>query len=127
MNNKTKQIILKLSNKLYFLEQPIHLLAVCTGGTKIAKMIKTDLNKKNIKSNVFGMWTDIINGKRYLRKTNFFKSDYTGTAIIIEDVIWEGTAIPCIKKYLKKINNKKKFYIAALFDINKKADFAVYR
>lgn len=126
MKKETKKIILNLSNQVCFLDQPIHLLAVCTGGTKIAKIIKTDLNKRNIKSNVFEMWTDITNGKKILRKTNFKKNDYIGTAVIIDDVIWNGTAIPCIKKYLKKLK-RKKIYIAALFDVNKKADFAVYR
>lgn len=126
MEQKTKKIIEKLTKNLFFLEEPIHLLAICTGGITLAKMMRSFLKEKGIRAEYYEIWTDIINKKAEITKTNFSKSRYKGTAVIIEDVIWHGTHLPPIKKMLKKMNPRKKFYIVALLDCNKKADFSVF-
>lgn len=127
MQKRTKEIIEELAQKLIYLEQPIHLLAVCSGGTTVAKAINSYLKKQKINVEHYEVWTNIINGKSKLWKTNFTKENYTGTAVIIEDVIWKGRQLPPIKKMLKIMNSHKKFYLASLLDCNKKADFSVFK
>jgi len=127
MRKRTKEIIEELAKKLINLKQPIHLLAVCSGGTTVAKTITSYLKKQGIKAEYYAVWTNIINGKSELWKTNFAKDDYTGTVVIIEDVIWKGRQLPPIKKMLKKMNSRKKFYLASLLDCNNKADFSVFK
>lgn len=127
MRKRTKKIIEELAKNLIHLKQPIHLLAVCSGGTTVAKTITSYLKKKGIEAEYFEVWTNIINGKSELWKTNFTKDNYTGTAVIIEDVIWKGRQLPPIKKMLKKMNPRKKFYLASLLDCNNKANFSVFK
>jgi hypoxanthine-guanine phosphoribosyltransferase len=127
MQKRTKEIIEELAQKLIHLEQPIHLLAICSGGTMVAKIITSYLSEKGIEAEYYEVWTNIINGKSELWKTNFTKENYTGTAVIIEDVIWKGRQLPPIKKMLKKMNSRKKFYLASLLDCNNKADFSVFK
>lgn len=127
MRKRTKEIIEELAQKLVHLKQPIHLLAVCSGGTTVAKTIISYLKKQGIETDYYEVWTNIINGKSELWKTNFIKANYTGTAVIIEDVIWRGRQLPPIKKMLKKMNSRKKFYLASLLDCNNKADFSVFK
>jgi len=129
MKQNIKRIIEQLASKIVHLKQPIHLLAVCTGGIMLAKTICLYLKKRNIKVDYYEIWTKTLSvkGKREICKTDFTKKDYNGTAVIVEDVIWRGGALPPIKKMLKKMNPKKQFYIIALLDCNHKADFAIFR
>lgn len=127
MKQKVKKIIERLAKKIIHLKQPIHLLAVCTGGKVIAKTIYLYLTKKKIKADYYEIWTDVIKGKRKIWKTNFTKKNYQGTAVIVEDVIWQGGALPPIKKMLKKMNPQKRNYTVSLLDCNHKADFSIFR
>jgi len=127
MEKNTKVIIDKLGTKLVSLPQPIHLLAICTGGITVAKMLAAYLRRKKIKASYYEVWTNLIKGKSYIWKTNFNKEDYIGSAVIVDDVIWHRTHLPSIKKYLKKLNSRKRIYIASLLDCNHKSDFAVFR
>lgn len=127
MQKRTEEIIEELAQKLIHLKQPIHLLAVCSGGTTVAKTITSYLKKQGVDAEYYEVWTNIINGKSELWKTNFTKYNYTGTAVIIEDVIWKGRQLPPILKMLKKMNFQKKFYLASLLDCNNKADFSVFK
>jgi len=126
MKNTTKKIIEKLAQKISHLEPPIHLLAVCTGGTMVAKIINSYLRKNGVNSKYYEIWTNIICGKKEIWKTNFSKSDYIGTVVIVEDVIWQGSALPPIKKLLRTMNPKKKVYTVSLLDCNKKADYSIF-
>ncbi len=127
MHKNTRAFILKLADKIPDFKGPVHILAVCTGGLALSKIVTESLKKRGIKASCFEIWTNIIDGIRTIERTNFKKSDYTGTAIIVDDVIWAGTVLPPIKKMLKGYNNKKKIYVAALLDCCNKADFALYR
>ena len=126
MQRKTINIIQKLARKIKHLEKPIHILAVCSGGRGVAKEVVKFLRKNKIDTEYYEVWTNIICGKSVIWKTDFNKNDYNGTIVIIDDVIWQGRQIRPIKKMLKKMNPKKKFYVAALLDCNKKADFSIY-
>jgi hypoxanthine phosphoribosyltransferase len=127
MEKKTRAIIKKLANQIPDFKEPVHILAVCTGGLTLSKMIVRQLKKRKINAACFEVWANIVDGVRTIERTNFQKSDYTGTAVIVDDVIWAGTVLPPIKRMLKKYHKSKKFYIAALLDCGNKADFAVYR
>lgn len=127
MQKRTRKLIEELSDSLFILEEPINLLAVCTGGITLAKIIHSYLKSKGIKSFYFEVWTNTVHGKRSIWKTNFKKKDYPGSAVIVEDVIWKGASIPPIKNMLKKLNPRKKPYVIALFDCNKKTDFSVFK
>ncbi|MBS3152887.1 hypothetical protein J4230_05780 [Candidatus Woesearchaeota archaeon] len=127
MNKSTKRIIKILSDQLLNLKQPIHLLAVCSGGRTLSKLIASNLRNEGINVAYYEVWTNIIKGKAKLWRTNFTKEDYTGTVVIVEDVIWKGTQLPPIKNLLKIMAPKKRFYIASILDCNEKADFAVYK
>ena len=105
----------------------MHLVAVCSGGRTLAKIMSASLKRKRIKTGYYEVWTNMVNGRSRLWKTDFTKGDYTGTAVIVEDVVWSGRQLPPIKRMLRIMDPKKKFYIASLFDCNHKADFAVYR
>jgi hypoxanthine phosphoribosyltransferase len=125
MEIQTKKLIEDLAEKITVLEQPIHLLAVCTGGMTLAQTINEYLRKKGIESAYFEVWTNTVEGKREIWKTTFHPEDYTGTAVIVEDVIWKGGALPSISKMLEDMKPGKKFYIISLLDVNKKADFSI--
>lgn len=127
MEKRTIKLIRELGKKIEHLEQPIHLLAVCSGGMTLAKTINKHLKSKKIDSKYFEVWTNIINGKKKIWKTDFHKKDYTGTAVIVEDVIWKGSALPPIKKMLKTMKARKKIFIVSLLDCNKKADFSIFK
>jgi len=73
MEKNTKVIIDKLGTKLVALPQPIHLLAICTGGITVAKMLAAYLRRKKIKASYYEVWTNLIKGKSYIWKTNFNK------------------------------------------------------
>ena len=126
MEKRVDELIKNLAKQIIHLKPPIHLLAVCLGGVTLAKGINSYLSKKKIKSEYYEVWINIIGGKRKIWKTNFTKNCYTGTAVIVEDVIWQGGALPPIKQMLLKMNNKKRVYVASLFDCNHKADFSVF-
>lgn len=125
MRKTTEKLITSLADQCKHLPQPIHLLAMCSGGTTVAKTMNKVLRSKGVKSNYFEVWTNTINGKRSIWKTDFKKSDYKGTAIIVEDVIWKGGALPPTKRMLKDMK-KQKVYVASLLDCNLKADFSVF-
>ena len=100
MKETTKKLIANLADQCKNLPEPIHLLAICSGGISVAKTMNSVLHSKGINSKCFEVWTNTVNGKRSIWKTTFLKSDYTGTAVIVEDVIWKGGAIPPTKKCL---------------------------
>lgn len=129
MEKRVKKFIEQLASKIIHLKQPIHLLAVCTGGITLAKVILSYLRKHKIKSEYYEIWTKTISvkGDRKICKTNFTKDKYKGTAVIVEDVIWRGGALPPIKKMLRKMDSRKRFYIIALLDCNRKADFSILK
>jgi len=127
MEQKVKKFIEQLAQKIIHLPQPVHLLAVCSGGMVLAKIIHLYLKKKKIKADYYEIWTNILKGKKEIWKTTFTKNNYNGTAVIVEDVIWQGSALPPIKKMLKKMDPKKKIYTIALLDCNRKADFSIFK
>ena len=126
MQKKTILIIQKLARKIMHLEEPLHIIAICSGGRTVAKEVVKFLKKNKIDTKYYEVWTNIIDGKSVIWKTSFHKKNFDGTAIIIDDVIWQGRQIHPVKEMLKKRNPTKKFYIASLLDCNKKADFSVY-
>ena len=126
MKSKAEILINQLAKKVSHLEQPIHVLAVCSGGKTVGKQITRYLKQKGIKSSYFEVWTNIIGGKATIWKNDFKKSDYTGTALIAEDVIWQGKSVNATKKMLKRMKNKK-VYTAVILDCNHKADFTIFR
>jgi hypoxanthine-guanine phosphoribosyltransferase len=127
MEQRTIRLITDLGKKIAHLEQPIHLLAVCSGGMTLAKTIDKHLRSKKIDSKYFEVWTNIINGKKEIWKTDFLKENYSGTAVIVEDVIWKGSALPPIKKMLRIMKPRKKIFVISLLDCNKKADFSIFK
>jgi len=127
MEKSTTELINNLGKQIMGLEQPIQLLAICSGGKVIAQGLHKYLKRKKINSNYFEVWTNILNGVSSIWKTNFPNDPYEGTAVIIDDVIWHGTQIPPIMKMLKNCNPHKRVFIATLLDCNKKADFCVFR
>ena len=127
MEKRTKKLVLELSAKIPKFKGPVHILAICTGGIILSKLITQYLKERGTNARYFEIWTGIKNGVRSIERTNFKKSDYTGTAIIIDDVIWAGTVLPPVKRLLKSYDAKKKIYVAALLDCSHKADFALFR
>jgi len=127
MEKDTIKLINKLGNQMLKLQQPIQLLAICSGGRIVAQELHKYFIKNKINPNYYEVWTNIVNGKSSIWKTDFPNKAYEGTAIIVEDVIWSGTQLPPVIEMLKKHNPEKKFFIASLLDCNKKADFFVYR
>ena len=126
IGDKVKRLIVKLAKKIEHLPQPIHLIAVCSGGISLTEALKKYFDKKEITCETYNVWTDTINQKCYLRKTDFKKRNYTGSAVIVEDVVWRGHHLPPIKRMLRKMNPNKKFYVVALFDCGQLCDFSVY-
>jgi hypoxanthine phosphoribosyltransferase len=122
----TRKIIEKLGPSIAGLEQPIYLLAVCTGGRVVAKIIYAYLKKKGLDCGYYEVWTNTMRGKRVLWKSEFKKEKYQGSAVIMDDVIWSGGALPPIKKMLRKLNPHKRPYVASLLDCGRKADFSVF-
>ena len=92
----------------------------------IGKHITAYLKKHGAEAAYFEVWTNIVSGKAKIWKTTFRKADYKGTALIAEDVIWNGRLVEATKKMLRKIK-KKKAYTAVLLDLKHKADFSVFR
>ncbi len=125
MTNKTKELINKLADKCINLKQPIHVIAVCTGGRQVGKQIHKYFHSKNIESSYHEVWTNIINGKANVWKTNFKKNNYIGTILLAEDAIWIGRSINAAKRAFLKIK-KRKIYVASLLDYNKKGDFSMF-
>lgn len=126
MQKNTVFIIQKLARKIMHLEQPIRLIAICSGGRAVGTEVVKFLKKNKIDVKYYEVWIDIINGKSIIRNSGFHKKDFKGTAVIIDDVIWQGHQIRPVSKMLRKLNPKKKFFIASILDCNKKADFSVY-
>ena len=124
--SSTEKIINQLAKQVANLEQPIHVLAVCSGGKTVGKQITKYLKEKGIQTSYHEVWTNIVGGKATIWKSDFKKKDYTGTALIAEDVIWNGRSVNATKKMLKEIKNKK-IYTAVILDCNHKADFAIFR
>ena len=127
MKKRTVEVIEELTTQLEHLSQPIHLLAVCGGGKRIAEMSEEFLKKKGIEAKHFEVWVDSVKGEASIAKTNFTKEDYIGTAVIVDDVIWSGHLLPPIKQMLTEMEPTKKFYLASLLDCNEKADFSVFK
>jgi len=125
MKPRAQKIINRLARKVTKLKPPIHIIAICSGGKTVGECTLNYLKSKNIESSYYEVWTNIINGKAKIWKTNFYKKDYKGTVLIVEDVIWKGTAVKAVRKYLYGMK-KKKVYSAVLLDYNHKADFSVF-
>ena len=117
----TNQLAKKVSN----LPQPIHILAICSGGRTVGQYIYKYLKTKRVNVSYFEVWTNIIGKKATILKTNFKKKDYKGTVLIVEDVVWKGTSLMAVKGMLHSMNSKK-FYTAVLLDFNHKADFSIF-
>lgn len=126
MTKETEKIINSLARQVVDLPQPIHILAVCSGGKTVGKQIAKYLKTKKIKATYSEVWTNIIDAKATIWKCDFKKKDYIGTALLAEDVIWNGRSVNAARKMLRNIK-KKKVYTAAILDCNHKADFAVFR
>jgi len=127
MKSNAKKIIAKLAKPISKLPQPIHLIAICSGGRGVTKVLKATLEKRGIQVNKFEVMVDSIKGKGAVFQSNFAKKDYKGTAVIVDDVVWGGHLLIPVKAMVKKMNPKKKFYTAVILDCNNKADFAVFR
>lgn len=127
MKQHTHELVEQLAKQVEHLPQPIHLLAICTGGTTVSKIMRNYLRSQKKKADYYEVWINRINGKALLWKTDFTPESYTGTAVIVEDVIWQGSSIAPTKRMLRSIDKNKKIYVASLLDCNHKADFAVYR
>ncbi len=119
------KLVNQLAQKCLKLKPPIHVIAVCSGGRTVGKCVNKYLKSKGIKSSYYEVWTNIVGGKATVWKSDFKKKDYTGTALICEDVIWKGNSVNATKKMLRKMKNKK-VYTAVLLDFNKKADFSIF-
>src|SRR3989338_1410900 len=78
MDNSIKKIIAKLGKKLQQLKQPIQILAICSGGKVVGQNLHSYLLEKNIQSNYFEIWTNMVNGKSSIWKTDFPTKDYEG-------------------------------------------------
>lgn len=98
---------------------------MCSGGKVVAKTIHKQLTSKGVVSDYFEVWTNTVRGKRKIWKTDFKKSNYLGTAVIVEDVIWQGAALPATRSMLRGMK-RKRVYTASLLDCNGKADFSVF-
>lgn len=123
---KAQKIINQLAKKVIGLQEPIHILAICSGGKTVGKYIAEYLKRKGVKVTRHEIWVNIVNGKAKIWKTDFRKLDYRGTALIVEDVIWKGTSVIAVKKILQGMK-RKRVYTAVLLDYNHKADFSVFR
>lgn len=126
MTDKTEQILNKLAKQAVHLPQPIHVLAICSGGKTVGKQIYKFLRNKKIKASYHEVWTNIVDGKATVWKSTFNKKDYKGTALLAEDVIWNGRSVNAAKKMLKQMKARR-VYTAVILDCNHKADFAVFR
>lgn len=126
MTEKTERIINNLAKQVVGLPEPIHVLAICSGGKTVGKQIVKYLKSKKIKTTYSEVWTNFIDGKATVWKCNFEKKDYVGTALLAEDVIWNGRSVNAARKMLKNMKSKK-VYTAVILDCNHKADFAVFR
>src|SRR3989344_4546105 len=100
---KVLKLIEKLGKKMEKLPQPIHLLAVCSGGITLTEELKKYFDKRGIKSEIYKVWTVTINQECHLRQTDFKKANYKGSAVIVEDVVWRGHHLPPIKEMLRKM------------------------
>jgi len=93
------------------------------------KNIKEDLGEilkqKGIESSYYEAWTNIISGIATVWKCNFKKSDYIGTVLLAEDVIWLGRSVNAVLRMLHEMK-KKKVYVAVILDYNRKADFSIF-
>lgn len=125
MTRKIDKLINQLAQNVVNLKPPIHIIAICSGGKTVGKQIAKYLDKKGIKNSYHEVWTNIINGKANIWKSDFKREDYIGTVLIAEDVIWKGTSVKAAKKMLYSMK-RKKIYTAVLLDCNKKADFSVF-
>ena len=126
MSPKTQKIINNLAKQAMKLPQPIHVIAVCSGGKTVGKQIARYFKSHRINTSYHEVWTNIVNGKAAVWKSDFKKKDYKGTALIAEDVIWNGKSVNATKRMLKGMKRQKP-YVAVILDCNHKADFAVFR
>lgn len=125
MENRIIKLINLLAKKVAHLPEPIHILAICSGGRTVGRHIYKYLKNKKIDVSYFEVWTNIIGKKATILKTNFRKKDYKGTVLIVEDVVWRGTSLTAVRKMVSSMK-KKKFYTAVLLDFNRKSDFSVF-
>jgi len=120
-----EKIINQLARKTVHLPQPIHVIAVCSGGQIIGKKIYQYFKKNKINASYNEAWTNIVGGKAKIWKSDFKKSNYTGTALVVEDVIWRGRSVNAVKKMLRNMKSKR-VYVAVILDCNSKGDFAIF-
>ena len=126
MSPKTEKIINNLAKQAEGLPQPIHVIAVCSGGKTVGKQMAKYFKSHKIKASYHEVWTNIVDGKASVWKSDFKKKDYTGTALIAEDVIWNGKSVNATKRMLREMKRQKP-YVAVILDCNHKADFANFR
>lgn len=125
MTKRSDVLLARLAQKCTGLKEPIHVLAVCSGGRTVGKYIKRFFRLRGIKSSYHEVWTNIVGGQARVWKTDFKKRDYIGTALVVEDVIWFGRSVNATKKMLNQMKRQKVF-TAVLLDFNKKADFSIF-
>ena len=125
METKAIKLINDLAKKAEHLKPPIHVIAVCSGGEIVGKQIYKYLKQKGIESSYYEAWTNIISGIATVWKCNFKKSDYIGTVLLAEDVIWLGRSVNAVLRMLHEMK-KKKVYVAVILDYNRKADFSIF-
>lgn len=125
MESNIYKLIDRLAVKVMHLKPPIHIIAVCSGGKAVGKEITRFLKAKGVKAGYFEVWTNIVNGRATIWKSDFKKKDYVGTALVAEDVIWKGRSVKAVKKMLQAMK-KKKVYTAVLLDCHRQADFSIF-
>ncbi|KKQ18591.1 MAG: hypothetical protein US31_C0003G0020 [Berkelbacteria bacterium GW2011_GWA1_36_9] len=123
MKTKAIKLINDLAKKAEDLKPPIHVIAVCSGGQIVGRQIYKYLKQEGIETSYYEAWTNIIGGRATVWKCDFKKSDYIGTVLLAEDVIWLGRSLNAVKKMLYGMK-KKRVYVAVILDYNHKADFS---
>ncbi|HEY4507873.1 MAG TPA: hypothetical protein VJJ47_03310 [Candidatus Paceibacterota bacterium] len=125
MPTRAEKLVAKLAVKCERLRSPIHVIAVCSGGRTVGRLIFKHLRAKKIPASYHEVWTNIVGGRAKIWKSSFGKKDYVGTALIAEDVIWFGRSVNAARAMLRSMR-KGKVYTAVLLDFNRKADFSVF-
>jgi hypothetical protein len=123
---KKSEIIKELALQLINLPQPIHLLAVASGGIGVGEGILKFFNKEKIESDYFEVKLNKLDGISRVGEIGFKVKNYSGTIVLVEDAINSGGGTFLIKEELKKLSDKK-VYVAAMIDWQGRADFAVIK
>ena len=122
---KAIKLMDELAHKCIQLTEPIHVIAIVTGGRVVGKNIVRYLRSKGKQVDYFEVQINVTKGKASIWKTDFKKKNYTGTALLAEDVVWQGKSLKAAKRMLRNMS-RKKFYTAVLLDFNKLADFSIF-